>query len=134
MFYPLFPTNPSLKVKDLSSPSHLKNLVGGWTLSPPPAEKQGCTLWYNMFIIALTSMFKKTKTTLYKIWNFYFAQILAGTIEKQHVLTPFNFFLKFSHCLASFPIFSVDVNWIFFYITAHLLKILLWTDIIQNVW
>ena len=28
----------------------------------------------------------------FKTWNFYFAQILTEVVEKQHVLTPLNFF------------------------------------------
>ena len=59
--------------------------------------------------------------TTFKIWNFYFTQILAGIVEK-HVLTAFNFFFKFLHSLTLFPIFSVHVNWIAFYITAHFFK------------
>ena len=58
----------------------------------------------------------------FKTWNVYFAQILTEVVEKQHVLTPLNFFFKFSHYLTLFPIFSVHVNWIIFYVTAHLFK------------
>ena len=46
---------------------------------------------------------------LFKFENFYFAQVLTEIVEKQHVLTPSNFFFKFSHCLTLFPIFSVHV-------------------------
>ena len=60
--------------------------------------------------------------TAFKIWNFYFSQILTGIVEKQHVLTPFNFFCTLSHCLALFSIFSVDINWIIFYVTATFLN------------
>ena len=60
--------------------------------------------------------------TTFKIWDLYFAQILIGIVEKQHVLTPFSFFFKCSHCLTIFPIFSIHVNWIVFYVTADLLK------------
>ena len=56
----------------------------------------------------------------FKIWNFHFAQILAGIVKRQHVLIPFNFFFKFSHCLTLFPLFSVHVNWILFYVTIYL--------------
>ena len=63
----------------------------------------------------------RAKTT-FKIRNFCFSQILTGIVEEQHVLTPFNFFFKFSHCLTKFPIFLVHVNWITFYVTAHLFK------------
>ena len=53
----------------------------------------------------------------FKIWNFYFAQILTVIVEKQHrhVLAPFNFCFKFSHSLTLFPIFSLHVNWVVFY-------------------
>ena len=66
--------------------------------------------------------FKTQLRATFKIWNFYFAQILTWIVEKQHVLTPFNFVFKFSHCLTLFPIFLVHVNWIVFYATAHLFK------------
>ena len=46
----------------------------------------------------------------FKISKFYFTEILAGIVEKQHALAPFNFFFQFSHCLTLFPIFSVHVN------------------------
>ena len=36
----------------------------------------------------------RAKTT-FKIWNFYFAQILTGLVQRQHILTPFNFFSNF---------------------------------------
>ena len=65
--------------------------------------------------------FLKNKT-IFKIWNFCFAQILREIVEKQHVLTPLNFFFKFLHCLTLFPIFLVPVNWIVFYVTLHLFK------------
>ena len=58
----------------------------------------------------------------FQIWNFYFLQISTGIVEKKHVLTPFNFIFKFSHCLTLFPIFLVHVNWIVFYITRQLFK------------
>ena len=52
---------------------------------------------------------------------FFFSQILAGIAKKQHALAPFDFF-KFSHCLTLIPVFSVQVNLILFYVTAHLFK------------
>ena len=63
----------------------------------------------------------RAKTT-FKVWYFYFLQILTVIVEKRNILTPFNFFFKFPHCLTLFPIFSVHVNWIVFYLTAHLFK------------
>ena len=59
------------------------------------------------------SVLLRAKTT-FRIWNFYFSQILSEIVEKQHVLTPFNLFSKFSHCLTLFSIFSVHVNGIVF--------------------
>ena len=56
---------------------------------------------------------KRAKTT-FKIWNFYFSQILTGIVEK-HILTSFYFFFKFSHCLTLFSTLSVHVNWIVFH-------------------
>ena len=56
----------------------------------------------------------------FKIWIFYFSQILTGNVEKQHVSTPSNFIFKFSHSLTLFPIFSAHENWIVFYVAAHL--------------
>ena len=58
----------------------------------------------------------------FKIWYFYLAQILTWIVEKQHVLTSFNFFFKFSYCLTLFPIISVHVNLNVFYVTEHLFK------------
>ena len=58
----------------------------------------------------------------FKIWFFYFSQILTEIVEKQHALTPFNYFSKFSHCLSLFPMFLVHANWIVFCVTAHLFK------------
>ena len=55
----------------------------------------------------------------FKVWNFYFAQILTGIVEKKNYLTPFDFFFKFTHCLTLFPILLVHVNWILFNVTAH---------------
>ena len=78
------------------------------------------------FILSLKKLYwtcitLRAKTT-FQIWNFYFSQILTGIVEDQRVLTPFNLFFKSSHCLTLFPIFSVYVNWIEFYVTAHLFK------------
>ena len=47
----------------------------------------------------------RAKTT-FRIWIFCLAQILTGLIERQHVLTHFNFFFKFSHCLHCSQLFS----------------------------
>ena len=43
-------------------------------------------------------------------------------VEKQHVLTSFNFFFKFSHYLNIFPIFWVHVNWGIIYVTENVFK------------
>ena len=67
-----------------------------------------CNIHYDVHL--------RAKTT-FEIWNFDFVQILTGIVEKQYVLPPFNFFLKLK-----FPIFSVHVNWIVFYVTALLFK------------
>ena len=64
----------------------------------------------------------RAKTTI-KIWKFYFAQVLTGIVGKQDILIHFNFFFKFSHCLTLFPVFSVHVNWVVFYVTANPFKL-----------
>ena len=76
-------------------------------------------LWLVAYLNKITVL--RAKTT-FKIWYFYLAQILTWIVEKQHVLTSFNFFFKFSDCLTLFPIMSVHVNWNVFYVTEHLFK------------
>ena len=49
--------------------------------------------------------------------------ILSGIVKEQHVLTPFNFFFKFSHSLTLFPIFWLHENWAVCYVTENLFKI-----------
>ena len=82
--------------------------------------KQEVVLIFCKYVLEMFR-FLKTKA-FFKVWNFYFAQILTKIFEKQYVLTPFNLFFKFLHCLTLFPIFLVHVNWIVFYVTAHLFK------------
>ena len=81
---------------------------------------KSCRKWGRKTSSRPLFCFLSTKTT-FKICEFFFSQILAGIAEKQHALAPFNFF-KFSHCLTLLPVFSVHVNLILFYVTAHLFK------------
>ena len=80
-----------------------------------------CSNCLSKFCLNLYGIRLSLKTT-FKIWNFHFAQILKEIVEKQHVLTPIIFFFNISHCLTLLPVFSVHVNWIVFYVTAHLFK------------
>ena len=82
---------------------------GGVIYPPPPRTPQNESL-------------KSPPRTTFSIWNFYFGQILSGIVEKQHVLTSFDLFFKFSHCLTLFSIFSVHVNWILICVTRDLFK------------
>ena len=90
-------------------------------LLPTFVEVTGEKLVVGAFLASPSWIRLRAKTT-FKIYIFYSAQILTGTVEKQPVVTPFNFFFKFSYFLNLFLILSVHLNWIVFSLTAQFFK------------
>ena len=91
---------------------------------PGQPENLDALVIFGLWCWTVCHLFLRANKITFKTWNFYFAKMSTGIVKKQQVLTPLNFFFKFSHCwFLIFSLFLVHVNWTVHYVAVHLFKL-----------